>query len=93
MKYRSLWILAALGSAFWLGRAGVDAPVGPTPAFAAETVAVHDGAHFVSTEGGTAYLWHFDGNRVELLGKTQSVDGAEGQAAYVWMPGVERRKP
>ncbi|MCA9752214.1 MAG: hypothetical protein KC591_08500 [Gemmatimonadetes bacterium] len=90
-----LWTLLALAVAFGLGRwlaAGPAEILAPPAAMASETVAVSAGQRLVSTDGGTAYLWHFDGQRVELLGVTKAVEGGEGQAAFVWMPGVERRK-
>ena len=55
------------------------------------TLQIGEGAVFVSLDGGNAYLWRYDGRRVELLGATQVVEGADEQTAFVWSPAVERR--
>jgi hypothetical protein len=95
MNRRSLLILLGLAAAFLAGRAlapSTEGLLGAAPAFAEGTLSVAAGDTFVSTDEGTAYLWRYDGNRVELLGATKVVEGAEEQATFIWMPGVERRK-
>jgi hypothetical protein len=97
MNRRSLWILIGLVAAFLAGRFLVPAGptlLGATPALASSSTAlqVKEGHTFVTAGEGTAYLWEFVGGRIGLLGVTQMVEGADGQAHYIWMPGVERRK-
>jgi hypothetical protein len=65
---------------------------GPATAWAGTPVAVEDGGTFVSTDGGNAYLWRREGNRVVLLNHCARLmdETQTGQATYVSMPGVER---
>ena len=68
--------------------------IGPTPALAGDLGQVAKGETFVSTEGGSAYLWRRNGDRIELVGHCQRLaEDREGQATFVWLPGVERRSP
>jgi hypothetical protein len=96
MNRRNLFVLIGLAAAFLAGRAlapSGESLLGTSPAFAGDgTLHVREGDTFVSADGGTAYLWRYDGRRVELLGATKSVEGSEEQATFIWMPGVERRK-
>ena len=96
MNRRSLWILLGLAAAFLAGRALAPSTdgglLGATPAFAQGSIQVGEGSIFVSTYEGGAHLWRFDGRRIELLGATKLVDGPDEQAAFIWAPGVERRK-
>jgi hypothetical protein len=49
------------------------------------------GNQFVSTSGGNAYLWRWNGERVELVGQCARIEQkGSPQAAYVWLPGVEQ---
>jgi hypothetical protein len=65
--------------------------IGASPAFAGEPVQVSDGATFVSTDGGNAYLWRREGNRIVLLNHClRTGKDTGGQATYVSLPGVER---
>jgi hypothetical protein len=63
------------------------------PASAAEILGgVSEGEVFISTDGGSAYLWRRVADRIELIGVSSRIEkGPEGQASYVWLPGVERR--
>ncbi|GJM44382.1 MAG: hypothetical protein DHS20C21_12240 [Gemmatimonadota bacterium] len=66
--------------------------LGASPAFAGDVEEIAEGATFVSTDGGAAYLWRRNGDRIELIGQCQRTEGdSEGQATFVWLPGVERR--
>jgi len=77
-----------------LGRdARVDALLpGIGTAWAGTPAAVEDGGTFVSTDGGNAYLWRREGDRVVLLNHCARVvdETQPEQATYVSMPGVER---
>jgi len=97
MNRRNLWYLLGLAVALlvgrWWGGAGPSVPLlpGATPAFADGAVSVAEGATFVSTEEGNAYLWRRDGDRIVLVNHCmRTVDGPDGQATYVSLPGVER---
>lgn len=95
MNRRTLWILLGLAVAFLAGRAFTPSGeplLGASPAFADGILHVQEGALFVSTDGGSAYLWVFRNRRVELVGATTIVEGAEAQATFVWSPSVERRE-
>jgi hypothetical protein len=69
-----------------------EALLGPGAAWAGTPVAVDDGGTFVSTDGGNAYLWRREGNRLVLLNHCARLmdETQTGQATYVSMPGVER---
>jgi hypothetical protein len=93
---RRSWILVlcvavsfALG---WLsGGGGASPSLGVSPAYAGGPLEVGSSATFVSTDGGNAYLWRRDGDRLVLLNQCMRIQGAaEGQATYVSLPGVER---
>lgn len=97
MNRRNLWYLLGLAVALLVGRwwGGTEVPVallpGPAPAWADGAFPVSDGATFVSTDEGNAYLWRRDGNRIVLINHCQRIpEGVEGQATYVSLPGVER---
>jgi len=88
--------VAALALGMWMGASGPgEGPIpalGPAPAFAGDIEAIGDGETFVSTDGGNAYLWRRNGDRIELLGQCSRImDDSEAQAPFVWLPGVERR--
>jgi len=101
MRARMVTLVATLGLAFALGgwwgtsRKAATAPllpIAPTPALAGSIASVKDGETFVSTDGGNAYLWRRNGDRIELVGQcVRTVGGPEAQATFVWLPGVERR--
>lgn len=90
-------VLAGAGlicAGWWVGsRSSLPAPLfAPAPAAAGEILEVEDGATFISTDGGSAYLWRRHGNRIELVGQcVRTTDASEAQATFVWLPGVERR--
>jgi len=64
----------------------------PSTAHASELLrGVSEGEVFISADGGNAYLWQRWEDRIVLVGVCSSVKGAQGQASYVWQPGVERR--
>jgi hypothetical protein len=70
----------------------VPAALGVTPAWAGEIESVKAGEMLISTDGGNAYLWRRNGERIELVGQcVRTMGGPEDQATFVWLPGVERR--
>ena len=93
-----------LNRTFWAGAAGVVAgalfvqTLGECPELgivppvqAGEMMHVAEGETFVSTDGGNAYLWRRDGDRLVLINHCKTVESAQGgQSAYVSLPGVER---
>ncbi|MGQ0722318.1 MAG: hypothetical protein ACT4PE_12220 [Candidatus Eiseniibacteriota bacterium] len=95
---RRSWVFAlALALSFAVGHltggrdAAVPAVPGVTPAWAGDPMSIDDHATFVSTDGGNAYLWRRDGDRLVLVSHCMRMEvGAEGQATYVSLPGVER---
>lgn len=52
---------------------------------------ISDGEIFISTDGGNAYMWQRWEDRLVLLGVCSTTKGPQGQASYVWNPGVEKR--
>jgi hypothetical protein len=98
MNRRKLILIFGLAAAVLFGRelgrdARVDAILpGSGAAWAGTPMAVEDGGTFVSTDGGNAYLWRRDGDRIVLLSHCARVvdEGQPEQATYVSMPGVER---
>ncbi|MCP5111222.1 MAG: hypothetical protein GY953_10340 [bacterium] len=95
MRRSLLLALLLVGLGVLLARAplgGGTLPMpGPATAAAGEVLSVGDGESFVTSDGPNAYLWRRVGDRLELLGQAARSDGgASGQAAYVWLPGVER---
>lgn len=91
-----LGIVAGVAMGHWLGSRGSALPLpGPTTAWAGTPVMVKNGETFVSTDGGNAYLWRREGDRIVLLNQCARVQGEganaqEAQATYVSIPGVER---
>jgi hypothetical protein len=81
-----------VGQQLGAGDRGVALLSGPSTAWAGTPVSVDDGGTFVSTDGGNAYLWRRDGDRIVLLNHCARLmdDTQAGQATYVSMPGVER---
>jgi hypothetical protein len=99
MIVRHFLVGASIAAAFFAGRAlaprGLETitPNWPSAAYADDIVRhMTSEGEFASTDGGNAYLWRWNGERIELVGQCSRVEKApEGQAAYVWLPGVERR--
>lgn len=89
-----LGIVAGVAAGSWLGSGGSPADLlpGPSVAWAGTPAMVKNGETFVSTDGGNAYLWRREGDRIVLLNHCARVmdEGQTGQATYVSMPGVER---
>ena len=98
MSAQRILVVGFLLLAAWgIGRATAPSslvsapPVFPAAAQAEEIIQVSDGEMFISTEGSNAYMWQRWEDRLVLLGVCSTVKGPEGQASYVWYPGVERR--
>ena len=94
MRNETFWAAAAgmlagalLVNAF-VGRDEVN--FGPATAQAGHPVSIDEGETFVSTDGGNAYLWRRDGDRLVLVNHCKTVESTQGQTAYVSQPGVER---
>ena len=98
MNRRNLILVLGIVAGVLAGRQlgsdrGADALLpGPSAAWAGTPVAVDDGGTFVSTDGGNAYLWRREGDRIVLLNHCARLmdETQTGQATYVSMPGVER---
>lgn len=97
MNRRNLTLILgiALGVAVgrWLGdRSAAELLPGPATAWAGTPTLVKNGETFVSTDGGNAYLWRREGDRIVLLNHCARLMDNEQteQATYVSMPGVER---
>jgi len=98
MNRRNLILILGVAAGILIGRElGRDARMGalvpgPAAAWAGTPMAVENGATFVSTDGGNAYLWRREGDRIVLLNHCARVmdDSQAEQATYVSMPGVER---
>lgn len=89
----ALGLAAAALFGYWQGAGGSPAALvpGPSTALADGTLLVEDGETFVSADGGNAYLWRRDGDRIVLLNHCERIDeGVGGQATYVSVPGIER---
>jgi hypothetical protein len=99
MSAQRILLLGSLLLAGWIiGRGTTPAPpaslpgISPSAAHASELLkGVSAGEVFISAEGGNAYLWQRWEDRIVLVGVCSSVKGTEGQASYIWYPGVERR--
>jgi len=90
---RILWISTGLVAGVLVGQwAGSDrGAVAPAIAEASNgAMQVTDGATFVSTDGGDAYLWRRTGDTIQLVGQCRRTGDELEQATFVWMPGVER---
>lgn len=98
MNRRNLILILAVAAGILVGRTmGRDGRAdallpGPAAAWAGTPMMVEDGKTFVSTDGGNAYLWRREGDRIVLLNHCARVmdDSQTEQATYVSMPGVER---
>ena len=91
--FLALGLAVAALFGYWLGNGGSVAALVPglSPAFANGTLMVAEGETFVSTAGGSAYLWRRDGDRIVLLNHCERIEaGTTGQATYLSLPGVER---
>jgi len=99
MSAQRILVMGFLVLAAWgIGRATAPASkvaqqaLFPTPVQAAEIVSgVSDGEIFISTDGGSAYMWQRWDDRIVLLGVCSTIKGPTGQASYTWNPGVEKR--
>jgi hypothetical protein len=99
MSAQRILVMGFLLLAAWgIGRATAPSAPAQLPGFfptaqAGEIVTgVSDGEIFISTDGGSAYMWQRWGeDRIVLLGVCSSIKGPQGQASYVWNPGVEKR--
>ena len=99
MSAQRILVVGFLLLAAWgIGRATAPSslvsapPVFPAAAQADELIrGVSHEEIFISTDGSNAYMWQRWEDRLVLLGVCSSVKGPEGQASYVWYPGVERR--
>jgi hypothetical protein len=81
----------ALGHWSGSGDAALPMVPGVAPAWAGDPTLIDAHATFVSTEGGNAYLWRRDGDKLVLVSHCMRLEGgSEGQATYVSLPGVER---
>jgi hypothetical protein len=94
MSRRALWIVLAFAAGILAGRIptgpGEGTMLAPAAALAGDATAVADGQVFVTSSGGSAYLWRRTGDRLTLLGECARTSEGKAAATFVWMPGVER---